>query len=624
MASEKVTFYRTNDEKTEFIEQLPKTVSSQVYDSNNEQFLDETLIEITEHSKNSTNKKHIEVVSNAPNNLSDSGILFMVDGSSPDVPAMTTVDELNNQVGQLLADINSVGVNAKSRGLIPDNTSVDNKEAFQQLFTAVDVDTIKIPEGVYTTSKIDVALRNKRIVGVQGKTVIKSTDDIAIQFVGSTYDVVFEDITFETIDDSWDSLYGVLTALDVSMKRIKFIRCSFKSVKGNGVKFVNERNYTSEDISFVDCVFQDLGRMGVEFQNHPPEGFLDIARFFNINFTDCVFNNIGTTGDDGMGISLSGLGQTANITRCTFTDCNDIGIESIGATYVNIDHCTFLRTSKSFNPINITNDRPNDFITITNNKSIGNLGRINLYKSRHLIFANNTFVGIQDVYFRDAYHCKVIDNVIISNDSSSYALMFDKSGNNEIRGNTLDTSPSTNNWSVLRFYGENSTENFAINNKFFKGSGGETTDEMSGATKNLLVDNYFESNLISGFDQNVLRETKRENVIWINGNGPSLVSEVLISFDTPVNWRVPFSLEIECLSQSSGQLIHAKVRLVGIYGSELTFREENIATPTNAAITITVINNHSIKLTCTATVNASSHSYIIKGLMSDTFTVDYF
>ena len=46
MVSEKITFYRTNEDKTEVIEQLPKTVSSQVYDSDNEQFLDETISDI--------------------------------------------------------------------------------------------------------------------------------------------------------------------------------------------------------------------------------------------------------------------------------------------------------------------------------------------------------------------------------------------------------------------------------------------------------------------------------------------------------------------------------------------------------------------------------------------------
>ena len=98
MESEKITMFRTNEDKTEIIEQLPKTVSSQVYDSDNEQFLDETLTAINAHTKDESEKKHIEVVSSVPTNLSDSGILFKVDGSSPDVPSTITVDGLNENV----------------------------------------------------------------------------------------------------------------------------------------------------------------------------------------------------------------------------------------------------------------------------------------------------------------------------------------------------------------------------------------------------------------------------------------------------------------------------------------------------------------------------------------------
>ena len=54
MTSEKITMFRTNADKTETIEQLPKTIDSQVYDSVNEQFLDETLEVITEQLEQTT------------------------------------------------------------------------------------------------------------------------------------------------------------------------------------------------------------------------------------------------------------------------------------------------------------------------------------------------------------------------------------------------------------------------------------------------------------------------------------------------------------------------------------------------------------------------------------------
>ena len=183
--------------------------------------------------------------------------------------------------------------------LISNNTSVDNKLVFQQLFQST-TDTIKIPEGVYTTSKIDATIKNKTIKGVQGKTVIRSSEDIVLQLWNSN-DVVFEDITFESLDTS-ESLYGVITVLNSNVKNIKFIRCTFKSKSSNGLKFVNELpNVKSELITFDQCKFVDIGRMGVEFQNHTDDGVL---RYSNITFIECEFTNIGTNGDgSGMGIT---------------------------------------------------------------------------------------------------------------------------------------------------------------------------------------------------------------------------------------------------------------------------------------------------------------------------------
>lgn len=46
MTSEKITLYRVTEDKQSVVEQLPKTVSSQVYDTESNQFLDETLNDI--------------------------------------------------------------------------------------------------------------------------------------------------------------------------------------------------------------------------------------------------------------------------------------------------------------------------------------------------------------------------------------------------------------------------------------------------------------------------------------------------------------------------------------------------------------------------------------------------
>lgn len=367
--------------------------------------------------------------------------------------------------------------------LISNNTSVDNKLVFQQLFQST-TDTIKIPEGVYTTSKIDGTIKNKTIKGVQGKTVIRSSEDIVLQLWNSN-DVVFEDITFESLDMS-ESLYGVITVLNSNVKNIKFIRCTFKSKSSNGLKFVNELpNVKSELITFDQCKFVDIGRMGVEFQNHTDDGVL---RYSNITFIECEFTNIGTNGDgSGMGISMSGLGDLVSVLNSKFTDCFVAGIELVGATYANLHGNNFVGKSEIYySPISITNVRPNNNITITNNKSYGTLGSILIYNANELIFSNNTFNGINEVYVKNTYSSKFINNIV--NSEGNYALMLDNSGYNEIIGNTLVTKDL--NWSALRLFGNNSNNNIINGNKLYIGNSGVFFSEIEGAANNDIGDNY--------------------------------------------------------------------------------------------------------------------------------------
>lgn len=72
MVSEKITMYRTNEAKTEVIEQLPKTVTTQVYDGSNNQFLDKTMSQFNQKLVENTNNIRIDIT-NSPYNASANG-----------------------------------------------------------------------------------------------------------------------------------------------------------------------------------------------------------------------------------------------------------------------------------------------------------------------------------------------------------------------------------------------------------------------------------------------------------------------------------------------------------------------------------------------------------------------
>ena len=180
MTSEKVTFYRTNEAKTEVIEQLPKTITSQVYDHDKEQFLDTTIedinTEITDHNKNETDKKHIEVVSNMPTNMSESGIVIKVDGSHSDVPGMVTVDELQRQISNITdnnQDLNRIKNAFDNKVLVEDfniaaDGTTDNTTALQAMIDYVHSlggGIIELPTGVIKISSVTLK-ENVQLVGV--------------------------------------------------------------------------------------------------------------------------------------------------------------------------------------------------------------------------------------------------------------------------------------------------------------------------------------------------------------------------------------------------------------------------------------------------------------------------
>lgn len=124
MASEKTTLFRTNEEKTEVVELLPKTVTSQVYDVAKKQFLDETLSDlalggggggsaegILDHVKNKTKQQHIEVVTSVPDVLTNSGIIIKVEDAlsqnAENVTLYRTNEEKTKTIEQLPKTVTS-------------------------------------------------------------------------------------------------------------------------------------------------------------------------------------------------------------------------------------------------------------------------------------------------------------------------------------------------------------------------------------------------------------------------------------------------------------------------------------------------------------------------------------
>ena len=509
---------------------------------------------------------------------------------------------VDEQILNTINTLNEIGVNAKSHGLKPNDTTFDNKEVLQSLLSSPTITTINIPSGVYNTTRLSASIKNKVIKGVPGKTIL-ITDGPELLFMQDSENVVFEDIMFSALSDSEEN--GAVTANGSSLKNITFKRCKFSTVGSNGVKIVNEGEKTSDFITFDSCDFEDIGRMAVEFQNHNDD--VIAVRYSNITFLNCTFKNIGTRGHDGMGVSMSGIGEIVNIEGCYFHDCYDIGVELIGANYVNIDKNTFIGDVKNYKPIGITNFRRNKHIIITNNKSLGNLGQIEVYNGEDILISNNTFYGITNLYIRNVDNSKVNNNIIQSR--NTYCIFLDNSSNNDIVNNSLNNK-GVNNYSVIRFYGANSKGNKAYDNRLYKGNGGNYIGNTDGATANFIGENIQDGNKFVGTDFYGNYETLLKNV-WSNEG----VSSISIELTQGASW-IPFNFDVTCIGtrNGGGEFFATKVNVNGQVHGSIDLETTQILTSTKATITVKK-EGKLVTLTCTHTnkTDAMEHRWLING-----------
>lgn len=95
-----ITLHEATREPEEFHFMVIKKMRSATREVIENDEVQQFMTDTTKHIENDSDKKHIEVVSEFPVDLSKSGVFFKVDGSSPDVPGQTTVGSLQEQIDE--------------------------------------------------------------------------------------------------------------------------------------------------------------------------------------------------------------------------------------------------------------------------------------------------------------------------------------------------------------------------------------------------------------------------------------------------------------------------------------------------------------------------------------------
>lgn len=198
--------------------------------------------------------------------------------------------------------------------------------------------TVLLPPGKYPIYRLELEASMVTYVGSGAEpTELFAADDVLIE-LGSVSAVKFDNMSLLATKASLHTNYlGLVTARNKVIQDLTFTRCQFSAPyrNTNGIKLVADTpDSRISDLKIIDCRFESLGRMGVEFQNHQAGAVTlkDIWLMGN-SFADLgLVAGAGAGGDHhGMAISVSGAADVVVIDQATISNPYNIAIEVVGA-----------------------------------------------------------------------------------------------------------------------------------------------------------------------------------------------------------------------------------------------------------------------------------------------------
>jgi len=307
-----------------------------------------------------------------------------------------------------------------------------------------------------------------------------------------------ENIPGGVVDGCIGSLHEDVERLTITNN--KFTTNTSKSI--NGIKAVLDNAASGwNNVTIANNLFYQIGRMGIEFQNHNDDVFA--YRYRNIKITDNEFYQCGMNGSGtGMSLSLSGKGMNILVENNDFRESRGPSIEVIGPDYSSfIDN--IIRDSAGSRPIQVANSRLMTGLIFARNK----------------VFGGNPL----DCYFASTIDCDIFDNLFdlrTATGNSSYVRLvrqtagargmqfhgnkvYTKSGNAvfldslphcRIYDNDIDNTAASSNSAPLSLYVATATDLFGVveNNRLYRSStSGTTISTPGGATNILQKDNVY-------------------------------------------------------------------------------------------------------------------------------------
>jgi hypothetical protein len=480
-------------------------------------------------------------------------------------------------------------VSVKDFGAVGDGVTDDTAAITNAIATGKNV---YFPSGNYLlTSLLSITAQNQELYGEGNSSRIFSALTTPIQLLTCT-NVKFDRLFFETTS-AGSSVYGIVYADNVALSDILFSQCKFRAATANtnAIKIVNEGANIAQRLAFVGCEFLDIGRMGIEFQNHNDGD--QIYRIKDVTVDRCLFKNIGLS-SNGMGVSLSGYGQQGVVTNCRFNNCRNIGVELVGFRDFLVQGNTFEGfDTYAYSPISGTGTRRASGLTVSDNKVLGtNAGRWNLYTINNSTFSGN-LLRSGFFFLRDINDCIFRDNQVYQKAADQASVFIEgTSERNKFVSCHFDGTLSTvANQGTVQFGGAGVTDTEVRNCRVIKSA---VSAPFSGTSTNTSIEDCVVDGVLYANYTPVLVRTGTLSITSVSG-----VSKLVIAGFTGSSWTtrlIRFSVT-GIANDSTGRVAAARqieVRGQGtnnpVIGGTTTLIESNCTiTYTYAASELTIV-----------------------------------
>ena len=446
--------------------------------------------------------------------------------------SQTLRDEIDGKISQVIGDqryikLGDTAKSVKDYGAVGDG-STDDTVAIRNAINAQV--PLYWPRGAYViTETLNVSLNGARWHG-DAAVLFTSNVEIIISATSALY-VSINDISFVNYSQSATESYnGLLTFDRVPFRSVQFTNSFFSAPLRpiNGIKIIADDSSENlvRDSQFIRCTFINIGRMGLEIQDHSVD--TSITRISNILVKDSTFESNGKL---ATGIDLSFSGGMANVRTedNSFIDTTSMCVEYVGA------HRTPVVSGNTFSKVGDASklwvfSNPNGSTYVTNatfkdNVSLDYCGSGTISRNlQNWTSANNNLRSKNGMF--DFGSCGGGLSVNDRFDSHGvYALYVEgKSTGNVWHRATLSTDPGG--YSVIRFLGSDVHGNKVTDSSVDLQDGG-VIDELNGAWGNSVERTRINTSEYQSVKQFTVSNTP------LNLSGPDTDAELIVLNGTP-------------------------------------------------------------------------------------------